>query len=497
MNFNLEYVDAEYSPDSGLPLVDNRIPGVPRTRDYQTPFDFSNQTINRAQIDYEVDLGERLTLRNKLYHRDLDWQSSGTQFLGAIPVFDDYRIVRTVTTLDDRQKYTGNQFEAIFKLGSGSVTHSLLTGLELAIRTDDFDIGNIAPHGATMFPGIPTISLLNPVETAVETPALPFLNGDSESRIVSPYVVDQIRFSRQFHLMLGARLDVISRDDARTFFGVLPDDVSRDDSEVSPMAGFVYAPTQALSLYANAGGSYAPASPRLIGELEPEDSTAYEIGVKKSFLGETVRTTFAVYQIDRANIPIPDANGVTQQAGDQRSRGFEIELAAEPLPRLRTFLSYAYNDSELTRFSQTPGPAPPGTPGVDLSGNTPPFAPENLLNLWISRSFNRGLGVGGGVRFIDDQFIDADNVFEIDSAVVLDATVFYDLKQLRLRLNFKNLTDEEYELRGFGPFSVIPADEPARSISASTTGSEMRRRKRTAGRRSRRAAVRRRATTGR
>ena len=42
-------------------------------------------------------------------------------------------------------------------------------------------------------------------------------------------------------------------------------------------------------------------------------------------------------------------------------------------------------------------------------------------------------------------------------AVVLDATVFYDFKRARASVNFKNLTDAEYEMRGFGATSVIPA----------------------------------------
>jgi iron complex outermembrane receptor protein len=466
INLNLEYVEARYAPDSGLPLVDNEIPEVPRERSYQTPFDYSDQEIARFQLDYENRLNESVTLRNKLYYRDLDWQSNGTQLLNTFIVGDDVRVSRTVTTLDNQQDYLGNQFEAVFSFDTGPVTHSLLTGLEVAVKTDDFSIGNVPAAesldpDAPPLPSIPSISVFDPVETAVEVPALPFLVGSSDQRIVAPYVVDQMKLSPRVHLSLGARYDVISREDDRSLFVAFPpltEGVSRDDGELSPMLGIVFAPTTALSLYANAGGAFAPASPRVFGDLAPEESTQYELGVKKGFLGSAIRTTFALYQIDRENIPFPDDNGVTQQSGDQRSRGFEIEVAAEPLPRLRTFLSYAYNDSELMRFSESMVPGVPGVPGIDRSGNRPAFTPENLLNLWVSRSFRSGLGVAGGARFIDEQFISEDNTFTIDSALVFDATVSYDLEQWRLRLNFKNLTDEDYELRGFGPFSVIPAD---------------------------------------
>ena len=151
------------------------------------------------------------------------------------------------------------------------------------------------------------------------------------------------------------------------------------------------------------------------------------------------------------------------QAGDQRSRGVELEFAAEPAPRLRAFLAYAYTDAELTSFSERvtvgydPGTGRPIEATLDRSGNTPAFVPTNLLNLWLSKGFRGGLGLGGGVRYIGPQYIAEDNLAQIDQAWVLDATVFYDFKKARVSVNFKNLGDAEYEVRGFGSTSVIPA----------------------------------------
>jgi catecholate siderophore receptor len=467
LNFNLEYVDAEYSPDSGLPLVDGAIADVPRERSYQTPFDFSDQEIYRFQVDYESRLSPRVTLRNKLYYRDLDWRTRGTQFAGVFPDgFGSVRVSRFQTTLDDRQRFAGNQLEAIFHLGDGPVSHELLTGVELKFLDDEFDIGVVAPEDPfSPLPGLPSIDLFDPVETAVELPAFPFLVGESDSTVIAPYVVDQMSLGQRFQLLLGARYDRISRDDDRTATNPpLAERVSRDDGELSPMVGAVYAPSTSLSVYANAAQSFAPAGVRVFGDLDPEDSTGYELGAKKTFHGDRVRTTFALYQIDRENVAIPDYNVVTQQAGDQRSRGFELELAAEPRPGLRAFLTYAYTDAELIRFAERvvtgfdPVTGQPTETTIDRSGNTPAFVPEHLLSLWVSKSFAGGLGLAGGARYFSDQFLAEDNLFEIDAALVLDAAVYYDFRRCRVTLNLKNLTDVEYERRGFGGTSVIPAD---------------------------------------
>jgi outer membrane receptor protein involved in Fe transport len=284
--------------------------------------------------------------------------------------------------------------------------------------------------------------------------------------VIAPYLIDQIRLGDKYEFLLGARYDFIDFEgDSRSIFGG-PQSVSRRDSELSPMLGALYAPTPSLSVYANASRSYAPPSSRLaeienVESLEPEQGTQFEVGLKKLFRDDKIRTTLAVYRLDRENIALTDSVfGFTQQTGDQRSRGVELELAAEFLPRLRTFFSYAYNDAELIDF--VPFVRDPLT-GVgafqNYSGNTPIMAPEHLANLWVSKSFDGGFGISGGARYVDQQFIGEDNAFAVDSYVVLDAAAFYDMKAWRFRLNLKNLTDEEYEMRGIaGASSVVPAD---------------------------------------
>jgi outer membrane receptor protein involved in Fe transport len=466
LNFNLEYADAEYSPDSGLPLLNGAIPEVPRRRSYQAPFDFSDQEIKRFQVDYETKLSNVVTLRDKVYVRDVDWTTRGTQFGGVVPDGGgSFDVIRFQTTLDDNQTFYGNQLEALVRADTGSVHHGLLAGIEVKHLSDDFDIGVVPPDDPSQpFPGLPSIDLFDPVETAVELQPFPFLAGDSTSTVIAPYVVDQLEFSPAWRVSVGARYDRISRHDNRTATNPpAAESIDRDDGKVSPMLGVVWAPKDDLSIYGNASESFAPAGVRVFGDLEPEESRGYEAGIKKSFRDDAIKTTLALYQIDRDNVAIPDDNGVTQQAGDQQSRGVEIDFAAEPRPRLRTFLSYAYTDAELVRFAERTivgfdGTGQPIFGTVDRSGNTPAFVPEHLASLWISQGFASGFNVAGGLRYVSDQFIAEDNVTQIDGALVVDATVSYDFKHCRLSLFLKNLTDEEYEVRGFGSTSVIPAD---------------------------------------
>lgn len=463
LNLNFEYLQSDFTPDAGIPLFGDTPADVDPATDYNSPLDNSDQDILRFQADYENRISDRLSIRNKLYYRGLDWDSEGTMLSGLIPLFVppgfqiQFAVLRTQIQLRDDQDVIGNQLEAVLDLEAGGTRHDLLGGLEITRHADDFaiDVGFLTP-----------VTLTDPISDA--SPAMPIpgqaLAGTPRSLVFAPYVVDQITLSENFQLTAGARLDVIDFEDELT-------GRSRDDSEVSPMFGAVFLPTDDVSVYGSFSRAFAPPSARAFGQPEPESSRQFEGGVKAWFLDRRARATAAVYQLERENIAIPDDNGFTQQIGNQRARGFELELALEPGDGFRAVASYAYNDAELTEFAELVRP----TLGsgilvptvVDRSGNRPAFAPEHILDFWASKSFEPGLVIGAGGRYVGEQFIAEDNVVEIPDAFVLSGMVAYDWADYRISVNVENATDTSYFLRGFGSQSVIPASPIAAYVRIS------------------------------
>ncbi|MCB1034248.1 MAG: TonB-dependent receptor, partial [Acidobacteria bacterium] len=296
VNLNLEYVDTEYSTDSGLPILfTGEVADVPRERSYQSPFDVSDQEIGRIQVDVEKVLSPRFTLRNKTYYRNLEWLSSGTIFNGAFPnAQGSLELSRFLSSLEDTQTFVGNQFEVLWQAETGSVTHNLLAGVELARRSDEFNFN-------VFF--LPGIDVFNPVETASE-PLFPLPGqataADATNDVISPYVIDQINLSDRFQLLLGARYDHIEFDN--TVSGI-----ERTNDELSPMVGAVFAATDSLTFYANAGEAFALPSTFVIDDTrKPETSRQVELGAKKSFRGGRIHSSLAAFRIDRENIAIPD-----------------------------------------------------------------------------------------------------------------------------------------------------------------------------------------------
>lgn len=458
LNMNFEYISADYVPDSGLPLAFGEVPPVPRTNNYQSGLDDSNQDIYRFQTDYQNRLNDNVTVRDKFYYRGLDWRSNGTLFNGVFPEFDQFftptgRLVvnRSLILLDDRQDVIGNQLEVIVNGYTGAISHNLLVGFELARQADIFtlDVGFL-----------PDVPLDDPGTPTPGPPALiPQFGqaGDSRALIAAPYIVDQIALHDRFQVLAGVRVDTIDFKDSLS-------EVSRTDTKASPMLGLVFMATEESSIYTNYSQSFAPPAPRVqTGDVKPEEGEQFEVGFKQEFLDRRARATFAVYQMERTNIGIPDANGITQQVGSQRSRGFEADLIAETTQGLRFSGSYAYNDAVLTEFSEQViiGIDPFFRPifgTVDRTGNRPTFAPRHIFNAWVSRSIARTLVVGGGARYVSNQFIAEDNGFVIDGVLTFDAMASYAFRDLVLELNIKNLTNREYDRRGFGDNSITPAD---------------------------------------
>jgi TonB-dependent siderophore receptor len=444
---NFEHVSSDWPPDSGLPFVGesgSSLAPVPRARSYQSPFDASEQDVQRLRFEAERKLGDRVTLRNRLYFTRLDWDSTGTLVNGAFP-FPDGRtyVVRTLVLLDDRQRLFGDQLDLVTSFSTGRLSHELLAGIELTRSTDRFvqDVALLGP-----------LDMLAPVEppgggTPVTLPALG-LADDTRALVLAPYVVDRVSLSKAWQVFAGARLD-------RLDYEADGSGTERDDTRLSPLLGVVFSPREALSFHLSGGTSFAPPSTQVIGPREPETSRQVEAGVKLQLLGGKAFLGASAYALERRDIAIPDSSGLLRQAGDQRSRGIELDISAEPTKGLKTYAAYALTDAELTHFADSVI-TPVGFFVTDRSGNTPPFVPRHILRLWVSKELWRGLGVAAGLHALSEQFVGEDNRYRIDGYATVDAAVSYDFGRVRLAVNLKNLTGTEYETRGFGGVSAIP-----------------------------------------
>lgn len=454
-----EALSSDFTPDSGIPFFvgEGVLPEVPLETAYETPDDFSNQDLGRLRVDVEHRLSDRAELRNKTYWSALDWRTDGTILLGAFRIGPgplDGIVPRLRNRLDDRQDLLGNQTELATTFTTGGIEHQLVAGLELSRYRDEFTLDvaflDPAPVSAVVLDGGAEI----PLPQAG-------LRADAESQVVAPYVLDTIGLTSRLDLYLGARYDIVDFEDP--FAGSAPgtaQGIEREDEHLSPFVGLAFAARDGLTLYGNYAESFAPPSTTVAGDgRAPEEGRQVEIGAKARF-GDRLRAALSVYDLVKDNIAIPDSSGFFRtQLGEQSARGVELEVAGEAPAELRWLFTYAYTDAELEQFRETVQiDQPPFLLVRDHSGNVPAFTPEHLASLWVSRSFDSGLGVAVGGRYLDEQAIAPDNTYFVDAYATLDAAVSYRFSRFTAWLDLDNLTDEETFGRGFGAASVLPLD---------------------------------------
>jgi iron complex outermembrane receptor protein len=153
----------------------------------------------------------------------------------------------------------------------------------------------------------------------------------------------------------------------------------RSDSETSPNIGLSYSVDADINIYAKvtrgfkSGGwnatsisSPTPFGPNPIPEnvitpeqieamkFNPEELTNYEVGVKSELFDGLMRLNAAVFYIDYENMQLSVFKGlegsVTTNAGESRSKGFEIEVEAVPFDNISILGSVGYSDAIFTDF---------------------------------------------------------------------------------------------------------------------------------------------------
>jgi iron complex outermembrane receptor protein len=303
-------------------------------------------------------------------------------------------------------------------------------------------------------------------------PGFPLRFGDDRSTdadALSVLLMDRFSIGETVFITLGGRYEWFNANsqfayDPSSGFGSANNDV--DEQTFNPFVGIVFKPARNISLY----GSFAEStysfknidSATVTGQpLDAERARQFEVGAKGEFFDGKLLVTAALFQIDKTDVAAEDPNNpfFVINAGEEQSRGFEFDIAGEPLPGWRISANYAYIDA---RVSDDPL-------GTDLN-NRLPGIPEHSGGVFTTYEIQngplKGLGFGGGAYFCDRVEYDRGNTGDVSGWAQVDALVYYKRDRFRAQINVKNLLDEEFYYTGsFGGDEVQRA--AARTVIAS------------------------------
>ncbi|CAM3088019.1 TPA: ferrichrome porin FhuA [Escherichia coli] len=347
------------------------------------------------------------------------------------------------------------------KFATGSVDHTLLTGVDFMRMRNDIDswfgyAGSVAPSdiynldrsdfdfGAHPNPSGPYRVLLKQKQTGL-------------------YVQDQAQWDKVL-VTLGGRYDWADQSSFNRDYG---NKSERDDKEFTWRGGVNYLFDNGVTPYFSYSESFESASQTdANGDLfAPSKGKQYEVGVKYVPEDRPIVVTGALYQLTKTNNLMADPNGslFSVEGGEIRARGVELEAKAALSASVNVVGSYTYTDAEYTT-------------DTTYKGNTPAQVPKHMASLWADYTFFdgplSGLTLGTGGRYTGSSYGDPANSFKVGSYTVVDALVRYDLARVgmagsNVALHVNNLFDREYVASCFNTYGCFWGAE--RQVVATAT----------------------------
>lgn len=287
------------------------------------------------------------------------------------------------------------------------------------------------------------------------------------------YIQDQIQWEK-FTFLLGLRNEWF--EDITNY--ETSNELKVKKSALLPRVGITYAVNSAINVYTTYLEGYQPQSNTVTlmpqtgslpaGSLfDPLESDLKEVGIKTTFLNNSMSFNAAVYEIRQRNIlmnandPVNPDLLVTR--GAERSRGFECDLAGYITPDWQINASYSYIDAEITNDRD-----------ASLIGARKQNTPKNSANLWTRYNFKadsalQDLGIGFGMQYQSSKVPWFSRDFTLPDFTIFDAALFYkpSKNNVQIAVNAGNLLNKTYWLGAQNYLRLFPGSP--RNVSLTVT----------------------------
>lgn len=450
-------VDARYlqrTPDSYGIIYFNGTPlGVRNDTKYATPFADGNQGIGRLSLSDVWTVSPNLTITDRIsyLHRNVQIlrNSGGT-------VTDTSFTARQLRRQYDRDDDINYQLEPVWKVRTGSVVHTLLTGAQVEWQ-------RIGDDRATA--DLPNITdIFAPVIPESSTNGLSFLRDAKHSGMVDNlaatfggvYATDQIDLTSRFTVRVSVRQDwwnegltpqVLVPGRLQPNGQLFEPNVTytRNDAPVSWSGGMLYAFRPELSAFAGVSRSALTnfnSEATQTGIYAPETALSYEAGVKLAAWRKRLTLTGSLFDVTRDNVFTEVSNVVFFD--NQETRGGEVDLELAPTQQWTLLANATVQRAVLTAEPSQPASA----------GNRPVGVPASIMNFWTSYDFAigrvQGFRAGAGVSYNARTFGNTQNTNSIPASTVIDCVVAYDRRSWGATLGVQNVADVTYFVTALG-----------------------------------------------
>jgi len=328
----------------------------------------------------------------------------------------------------------------------------------------------IVVDGVTMpKPAVPHFNLEDPFNGARNT------NAYNLSELTIPANLNTsngIYIQNQFKAGKFSALINLRYESFKDVFDYKGNEQEYETNAFVPRIGLTYLVSNNISLYATYLGGFQPhtntvsLSPSAEGffwsaspsRFDPLESNLKEIGFKAELMNGRVFANLAFFDINQKNILLGDTYDLDNLTtrGEQRSRGFELDLSGYVTSNFQLIASYGFNNAEIVEDA------------IEIFiGERIGGAPKHNANFWGRYDFvnktMKGFGIGLGAQYLDERYTWYNPTYSTDRVLlpeftVFDAALYYKPNNTDIQLTLKanNLLNKTHWLGGLNPSRLGP-----------------------------------------
>jgi iron complex outermembrane receptor protein len=423
-----------YNPNGEIPI--ERFLGLPGVSN------MFEQSRLRLGYEFKHRFNDLVSLRQNFSFSRLEQDWNNVLYPSSLDADGRTLYLYPYDFLDEKLDRTGVDTALEFTFATGRIDHTAALGFDYYY---DKSTSSNRQIDYPDFPGsyVP-IDLFNPNYNFGIPKYGSVGSSETGSDAFGVYLQDHAKLTDEVTVTLGGRFDHAS------------DRTSGESKDAfTPKAGVTWEFTEGVAAYANYARSFKPqwnSTDAAGSPVDPEEGENYETGLKYSLCDGRLTGMASVFHLTRenvatANLATPDPFDA-DVSGEQRSRGFEFETAAEPVDGLEITGAYTFIDAEVTKDSTL-------AEGTPLQG-----VPEHAVSAWVKYTVQEGtfegFGVGLGGRYYSSQSGDQSHSFELPSYGLLDAALYYEQESYTVQVNFNNILDKRHFVGSFSDLYVLP-----------------------------------------
>jgi catecholate siderophore receptor len=408
-------------------------------------FDYDNAGQDAYTARIEHDVNPRLTLRNQTRYQRAEREAVITAIQNPAAFDAATQKVTLARQGNERENsIVSTQTTGVSRFSTGGVNHASTFGLEINSEQQDAPVlGGLGTR--------PPVDIYSPNPFEPLTAFAPTRTGATttgRTNTIGLYAFDTVDLGK-WQVNGGVRAEHYET----TFrsvnaAGLVTADLGSSDVIMSGKAGVLYKASPTGNVYASVGTSVTPpgtANFTLSAQLnnqnspnvEPQESTNYEVGAKWDVAGGRLSLNAAVFHTENRNVIFTvDATAIPpiyNQDDSQRVNGMSLGAIGRLNRNWDLLTNFAYLDGSLETQSDA------------NRGNRLTLTPTYSASVWTAYRLPHNITIGGGIRATDDVFINAANTIKSPGYFLVDGLVEYAVNQnLSLRLNLTNLTDNVY-----------------------------------------------------